>query len=278
MTNLLGSFFRDDAETGKSRLEHTMRNSVHVLDSRFYPQYADHWDARIFREVILRHIDKNSFVLDLGAGSGFLEQMNFRGTVGKVCGLDPGPSVLANPHLDEAKVGSGEAIPWPERTFDVVFACNVLEHLSNPEAVFSEVFRVLKPGGTFLAKTPNRFHYVTLIAQLTPTSFHKFFNQLRGRNPEHTFTTHYRANSRNVIARLAKKWGFEVRELLRIEGRPEYLRFSAPSYYFGIAWERLVNRFGFLSGIRVLIVAVLQKPSSNGLACPAQTESAVHMR
>jgi SAM-dependent methyltransferase len=236
-----------------------MMNSVHALDSRFYPHYADHWDHRVFREVILRHIRKDSFVLDLGAGSGSAEQMNFRGTVGKVYGLDPGPSVLGNPHLDEAKVGSGESIPWPEETFDAVFAHNVLEHLSDPEAVFKEVLRVLKPGGSFLAKTPNRFHYVTLIAQLTPTSFHKSFNQLRGRDKVHTFKTYYRVNSRNAIVKLAKKCGFELRELVRIEGRPEYLRFSVPTYYFGMAWERVVNRFEFLSPIRVLIVAVLQK-------------------
>ncbi len=254
-----------------------MMNRVHVLDSRFYPHYADHWDDKIFREVILKHIRKDSFILDLGAGSGFVEQMNFRSAAGKVCGLDPGPSVLRNPHLDEAKVGSGEAIPWPEQTFDVVFADNVLEHLSDPEAVLREVLRVLKPGGSFLAKTPNRFHYVTLIAQLTPTSFHEFFNRLRGRNEVHTFKTHYRANSRNAIARLAKKCGFQVRDLLRIEGRPEYLRFSVPSYYFGVAWERVVNRFEFLSGIRVLIVAVLQKPSSSGLAASPQTASAMHI-
>jgi SAM-dependent methyltransferase len=125
--NLLAPFFRNDAENGKSNIGHAMMNSVHALDSRFYPHYADHWDDRIFREVILRHIRKDSLDLDLGAGSGFVEQMNFRGTAGKVCGLDPGASVLGNPHLDEAKVGSGEAIPWPEQTFDVVFADNVLD-------------------------------------------------------------------------------------------------------------------------------------------------------
>src|SRR5437879_4457731 len=242
-------------------MERHLVNAIHVMDSRFYPHYANYWDARIFRDAVLRHATKGSLVLDLGAGSGFLEQMNFRGAVGKVCGLDPDPSVLANPHLDEAKVGCGESIPWPQQTFDVVFSCNVLEHLSDPEAVFTEVFRVLKPGGTFLAKTPNRFHYVTLIAQLTPTSFHKFFNRLRGRDEVYTFKTYYRVNSKNAIARLERKCGFELKDLRRIEGRPEYLRISVPSYYFGMAWERIVNRFEFLSSMRVLIVAVLQKPS-----------------
>src|SRR5208282_6239372 len=118
-----------------------MTNSIQALDSRFYPRHADHWDDRMFREVILRHVHKDSFVLDLGAGSGYVEQMNFRGAVGRVCGLDPSPSVLANPHLDEAKIGFGEAVPWPEKTFDAVFADNVLEHLSDPEPVFREVLR-----------------------------------------------------------------------------------------------------------------------------------------
>jgi SAM-dependent methyltransferase len=251
-----------------------MTDSIQALDSRFYPRHADHWDDRMFREVILRHVHKDSFVLDLGAGSGYVEQMNFRGAVGRVCGLDPSPFVLANPHLDEAKIGFGEAVPWPEGTFDAVFADNVLEHLPDPEPVFREVFRVLKPGGCFLVKTPNRFHYVTMIAQLVPTSFHKFFNRLRGRNEAHTFKTYYGVNSRNAIAKLAKKCGFELNVLQRIEGRPEYLRFSVPSYYVGVAWERLVNRFEFLSAARVLIVAVLQKPGLNKLAATAHTESA----
>jgi len=67
-------------------------------------------------------------------------------------------------------------------------------------------------------------------------------------------------NSKNAIARLAQKCGFELKDLRHIEGRPEYLRISVPSYYFGRAWERIVNRFEFLSSMRVLIVAVLQKP------------------
>jgi SAM-dependent methyltransferase len=235
-------------------------NSILAIDSRYYPQYSECWDDQLFRDVLLKHFAAASIILDLGAGSGYAKLMNCRGIVARVCGLDPDPGVLHNPYLDEAKVGCGERIPWPDGHFDVVFAHNVLEHLADPSTVFCEVLRVLKPGGVFLVKTPNRFHYVTLLAQLTPVSFHKFFNRLRGRDEEHTFRTHYSANSRTAVARLANRCGFQVKDLLLIEGRPEYLRFSAASYYFGLAWERLVNRFDFFSSMRVLIVAVLQKP------------------
>lgn len=44
-----------------------------------------------------------------------------------------------------------------------------------------------------------------------------------------------------------------------IEGRPEYLRFSAPTYLVGWVYERLVNLVPGLDRFRVLLVAELRK-------------------
>ena len=239
-----------------------MKMSVEKLDLRFYKDYLDHWDDWLFRDVILSKVRTSDCILDIGAGIGFVEQMRFRGSVAKVCGLDPEVSVLNNPHLDEAKVGLGEKIPWPEESFDLVFADNVLEHLPDPDAVFREVYRVLKPCGYFLVKTPNRHHYVTLIARMTPTSIHKLLNRLRGRDDSHTFKTHYRVNSKAKIMLFARRNGLIIRELRQIEGRPEYLRFSVVSYIMGMLYERTVNKFSALSPFRILLVGVMKKPLS----------------
>jgi len=229
------------------------------LDRYWYPQLGKNWDDTLFREVLLGYITDSSVVLDLGAGAGIIPQMNFKGKAARVCGVDLDPRVVDNPFLDEGIVGNGDQLPYADETFDVVFSDNVFEHLPDPRAVFSEVKRVLKRGGYFISKTPNRFHYVPVLAQLTPLWFHKFFNGLRGRETEDTFPTLYRANSEGAVKRLAAEAGLSVKEIRLIEGRPEYLRFSVPSYLAGIAYERLVNSGELFRQLRVILISVLQK-------------------
>lgn len=167
---------------------------------------------------------------------------------------------MENPYLDEARVADAGGIPYEDGLFDLVFADNVMEHLDQPAQVFAEIARVLKPGGVLLFKTPNRSHYVPLIARLTSHGFHQFYNRLRGRDDEDTFPTCYLANSKAQVAALAAATGFEVSAIERIESRPEYLRLTAPTYLVGAAYERLVNLIPALARFRVVLVAELHKP------------------
>lgn len=230
------------------------------LDKRWYPHLTSNWDDSLLRSVVLSHISPTSVVLDLGAGAGIVPQMNFKGLGARVCGVDLDPRVVSNPFLDEGRVANGAEIPYPDNHFDLVFADNLLEHLTEPEAVFKEVFRVLKSGGVFIAKTPNRFHYVPLLAQLTPLWFHKFFNKLRGRESEDTFPTVYRANSEKAVRGLARSVGFRVEDIRLVEGRPEYLRFNPLTYFAGMVYERIVNSTHLLRHLRVVLLPVLRKP------------------
>ena len=231
------------------------------LDRKIYPDHSDNWDNRLFRRRVLKHLEPSTDLLDLGAGAGIVEAMDFRAHVRTARGVDLDRRVLENPFLHEAKVSSADELPWAEKTFDVVVANNVLEHLEEPTAVFREVRRVLKPGGVFLSKTPSSFHYVALIARCTPHRFHEWVNAKRGRSERDTFPTLYRANTARRIRSHCRSAGLAVAEVERVEGRPEYLRFSLPTYLAGIGYERLVNSTELLSALRAVLIAVVERPS-----------------
>jgi len=238
-----------------------MPNLTTWMDRRLYPHHAGHWDDTLFRETVLRHLRPEMRLLDLGAGAGILPQMNFRGLASEVIGVDLDERVVHNPNLDRGIVTAGESIPLGDNEVDMVVSANVLEHLARPEVVFSEIRRVLRPGGVFFAKTPNKWHYMPLIARTTPMSFHRWFNQLRGRASEDTFPTLYRANSRRDIHRISSRSGLELVRADLVEGRPEYMRISPVFYLAGFAYERLVNLTDLTDFLRILLILQLRKPA-----------------
>lgn len=237
-----------------------MSRLIAWMDRTFYPDFQSNWDDVHFRARILSYMRPEFHVLDIGAGAGIVEQMHFKGHVAQVCGVDLDPRVNDNPFLDEGRVANADSIPYENNRFDLIFANNVMEHLADPEAVFSEIERVLRPGGTVLFKTPNRSHYMPIIARMTPHWFHQYYNRLRGRETEDTFPTHYLANSKQQVEKLASKSGLEPVSIDRIEGRPEYLRLVVLTYAAGLLYERIVNALPFLARYRILLIAVLRKP------------------
>jgi SAM-dependent methyltransferase len=264
----------EDMRLGDPGPDRLMAGAIERLDNVLYPRCGDDWDNNLFRTEILQFAQSDSRVLDLGAGAGVVSQMCLRGYVDQVCGVDPDRVVLSNPNLDVATIGCAEQIPYRDSHFDLVIANNVLEHLAQPDRALREVARVLKPGGLFLAKTPNRWHYVSLIASSTPHWFHRRFNQWRGRPEDHTYQTLYRANTPRVVARYAARSALVVRRIVLVEGRPEYLRLTIPTYLAGWLYERLVNLVPGLARFRVVMICVLEKPSVAGIEPAIRKEAA----
>jgi SAM-dependent methyltransferase len=231
------------------------------IDQTFYPKTTRFWDDERFIEVVKRHLKPEFQLLEFGAGRGKTDLFDLRGNVAHVTGVDIDESVLENPNLNAAQViVPGQTLNFPDHTFDLVFSCNVLEHVDAPDQVFPEIYRVLKPGGLFVSKTTNQNHYVAWVARMTPLSFHKRYNRMRGRAEVDTFPTKYKCNTRRRIRSLARQSGFEVEWLEFWEWRPEYLRMSPFTYVFGIAYEKIVNATSLLAPLRAVMVVGLRKP------------------
>lgn len=157
-------------------------------------------------------------LLDFGAGRGVdLERLEDRGLqwkrnlillkgkVNKVIGIDIDSSIYDNPSLDESiVVHPSQTFPLADESIDFIIADNTLEHIQNPEFIAQEFNRILKPGGWICARTPNRFGYIGIGANLVPNSLHaKLANILQpGRQEKDVFPTVYRINTMRKIRQL----------------------------------------------------------------------------
>lgn len=102
-------------------------------------------------------------VLDVGCGGGFLAE-EFARDGFAVTGIDPATRCLeaAQQHAADHNLqidycaGRGEALPFPDGSFDILACCDVLEHVDDFSLVISEAARTLKPGGVFCYDTVNR--------------------------------------------------------------------------------------------------------------------------
>ena len=198
-------------------------------------------------------------VLDIGAGAGERNAYAFRSRCRQMVGVDLDPRVETNPLLDLGVVSDAARLPFESDSFDVAFSIYVLEHVADPAAFAREVHRVLRPGGVFLALTPNRWHYVAAVSALTPHRFHEWVSRRRGRADADTFPTYYRLNSRRALLGHFAAAGFVDARVRTIEVQPNYLLFSLPSFLAGAAYERMVNASEIFSDLRVNLIAEFRK-------------------
>lgn len=121
--------------------------------------------------------------LDVGCGGGLMAEdvarLGFR-----VHAIDPSaPSIeTARRHATESaleigyQIASGEQLPFESERFDLVYCCDVLEHVDDIGAVIAESSRVLRPGGIYFYDTINRtlpakLVMIKLAQQWTATSW-----------------------------------------------------------------------------------------------------------
>jgi ubiquinone/menaquinone biosynthesis C-methylase UbiE len=114
------------------------------------------------KAISLARLQPGEQVLDVGCGTGTLALAVARRvtTTGRVVGIDPSAEQIARARAKAARrhipttpvdfqIGVIEQLPFPDRTFNVVFSTLMMHHLPAPlkRQGLVEIARVLKPGG-----------------------------------------------------------------------------------------------------------------------------------
>lgn len=144
--------------------------------SSYFARVATEWDSlrqTYFDEsVIIKAMEQSipsseMTVVDLGTGTGFVAAALARRTR-RVIGIDASPTMLtvARRNLRKQDIknvefiaGAGEHLPIDSGSVDMVFGNMVLHHIPEPPRAFTEIFRVLKNGGSVILTDLDKHSY-----------------------------------------------------------------------------------------------------------------------
>jgi arsenite methyltransferase len=114
--------------------------------------------AGVANHFVLGRLDEGATVVDLGCGAGtdLLIAAQMVGPAGRAIGIDMTPSMLERARnsaremgLENVELHEGliESLPLEDESVDVVISNGVIDLVPDKDAVFSEIDRVLRPGG-----------------------------------------------------------------------------------------------------------------------------------
>ncbi|MGB3136650.1 MAG: class I SAM-dependent methyltransferase, partial [Nodosilinea sp.] len=135
-------------------------------DTFFYdaPRFVTHVDDGFIQQLTKLYRERlapNSRVLDMMSSwvSHLPEDVTFEQVEGH--GMN-GEELARNPRLNRyfvQNLNENPALPLADQSFDAVLNTVSVQYLQQPEAVFSEIYRVLKPGGIAIVSFSNRMFY-----------------------------------------------------------------------------------------------------------------------
>ena len=141
----------------------------------------------------IKNADK---ILDVGCGTGNIIDYisRFLNPKAKFYCLDLDKNPVLSEKIEFSKCDVDvEAFPFSDNEFDVAISSFVIEHLKNPQNLFSETFRTLKSGGYFYCVT----EYYTSV--FCPDGYNFYSDP-----------THVRPWTKKSLSTLAEMSGFEV--------------------------------------------------------------------
>ncbi len=117
-------------------------------------------DIYLIRTSILKAINEylglfSGSLLDIGCGKMPYKAYLFKHSKIKTyIGLDIESALEYDKGVKPDITWNGISMPFDANSFDCAFGTEVLEHCPEPELILKEVYRILKPGGTFFFTVP----------------------------------------------------------------------------------------------------------------------------
>src|SRR5215831_13594755 len=153
--------------------------------------------------------EPSEYILDLGCGDGQLT-LRIAESGARVLGVDASPQMVAAARERgvEAEPAQAEKLPFRDGAFDAVFSNAVLHWVRDQDAMMAQVYRVLKPGGRFVAEMGGHGNVAAIHVALTAIlERHGFGDRERGVN--------YYPTTDSYSERL-KRHGFELEQMTLI--------------------------------------------------------------
>jgi SAM-dependent methyltransferase len=238
------------------------REKCEQLYEKYYSGHKFH-DA-LYRDLIDKYLNSGGRLLDAGCGRYLKFCKEWAGRA-EVVGIDLETTLETSNRSSPYGVrGDLNHLPFPSGYFDLVISRHVVEHLEEPPLVFREFHRVLKPGGKVILLTPNKWDYISVIAALTPYTWHRaMVSRIFQVSEDDVYPTLYRANTLSTIKKELVSAGLNERELRAVNHYPAYLMFSPVLFRLGVLYERLTS-LEMLRSLRGALLCVFEK---QGPAC-----------
>jgi ubiquinone/menaquinone biosynthesis C-methylase UbiE len=189
-----------------------MRSPTRLFYERFWhrPEESSPEDdrttpARLKRLLaVLKDQSTSGRVLDAGCGNGFFTNA-IKDAGYDVTGLDISENILIETRrrYPTAKlVLSGLDSPWPfeDKSFDMVFSTETIEHIFDIYEMIREANRTLKKNGTFMVTTP--YHGLVKNLIICLFNFERHFSYVEG--------GHIRFFTKRSLRNLLQRFGFQV--------------------------------------------------------------------
>ncbi|MGH6975768.1 MAG: class I SAM-dependent methyltransferase, partial [Stellaceae bacterium] len=213
----------------------------------------------VLRRRIEDLLAPDATVLDAGCGRRAPTLTHFRGRARRLIGVDQvafagAPNDLELRQRDLADTGVAAD------SVNLMYSQAVLEHVTNPDAVFAEIARLLTPGGRYIGLTANKWDYASLAARIVPNRFHPWIvRRTEGRAEEDVFPTVYRVNTWRDVARFATRHGLELAEFRYLGQYPSYFMFNGALFLIATAYHKLLESVAPLRCLQGWLLLLLSK-------------------